>query len=1821
MSKHLVSLVCLLNLGLAGWVNAQCTFTVSDNMPCASETVNFTVDDPDNSVDYSWDMDGDGNTDAEGTEVDYTFPMSHAEQIYAVILYENGDSCTSQEITVNATPDASIGVPPGIVVLDGNSLKACNGSSSFDLEIFNASTTYDDNASYTINWGDGSPAETYDNTTFSNVNTITHSYNGLGYFTIFISVEHQNGCVFTNNYTFYNGGNPSVGLVIPGNTVGLCAPATLDFPINNTEGNPPGTEYSILINGEEVAHFTQEDLPPVFTYTFEDGSCGNETTTGNYQNAFDIRIVASNPCNSSTATIEPIEISTPPDPMFDISPPEFSCEGAVYGFSNATTNINEVISGNPSACIDVLNPSWTISGTAGTDWNVVNGNLFSSNEIDIEFLTPGVYTIEMTIVSFACGPVTISQTITIYEPPEPGAGLGDIEVGGGGEGDCIPVRVPFLNTTTGEELSYEWTIAPDTGWVFLDSTDALSANPIVQFNESGSYAISMMVSNPCSAVAWDTVLVMPGPPEIELAALPDFCNEGTLTIDSATLSYNENGEPINTYTWNFPGGTPASSEDAFPPEVQYDSPGTYTVELITNNACGTTAVADTFVVQEPTTVSLPDNLEFCSADAPVQLNATPEGGTWAGVGVNANGTFDPTAANLGSNTLTYTYGVGVCFSEDQMDINIIQAPDVMAGPDQEVCANEPALNLNASPNNGTWTDSNGNSLQAPTFDPSAAGAGTFTFYYSVVNSENCTNIDSTHITVNALPEINVPDTSFCDLPGSVSLPTASPVGGSWTGPGVVDPSGTFDPAATGGPGTYNLTYAYTDANGCSVNEPVNVGVIDQDQVNAGPDMTLCPLDEAIDLSAQANPPGGTWTLNGQNFDGIVDPQTLDAGQYTLNYTAGSGVCLVEDNLQISVIDLEPVSLGPDVSACLNDSPVQLTGANPGGGTWNGPGITDSQNGTFNPNIAQVGTHTLTYTVTDAASGCDNQANMAFVVHPLPNPMFNLPPVTCTGESFTLENHSTGASTYSWDFGNGQTSAEVTPTITYTDTGQFQITLVAMSVEGCAASIPRNTSIVGPPEADFTPDLNSGCSSLDVNLTNQSNAYDPTFFWNFGNGQTSDQAQPAEPIFYQGGINDTSYVVTLQVQNLCGTDTYRDTVEVLAMPIVDFGYTVDTGCAPVSLEFANVSLGSPIDFYWDFGNGQTSTDSLPAPQSFDADTTVEMYTITLIASNTCGSDSLSQELVVEPDVVQAFFNVSNTQGCMPFTVDFANYSTPGTFISWDFGDGNVISAENPTHTFMAAGSYTVMQHASNSCASDSTTIEIEVLDAPMLSFEHSPNLCTGQEIQFTNTSPNVAGTTWDFGNGDTSTLTHPVYTFEETGTYEITLNGVAAANGCQSTASNTIVIGAPPNASFEAPNANACTPVTVNFENNSTSGQYYQWTFGDGNSSVEANPQHTYTDSGEYFVRLEVTDQDGCKSDTVYSAVFAYPIPEADFEIQKEQICGLPVNVNFENRSEGAEGFMWELDDELTTPLVNPVQSYDQSGEYLIQLTASNQYGCYDTMQQMMTLYETPIADFGLDSMSGCQPVLVQTTNFSNGNRFYWDFGDGTTSTESQPQHVYEEAGFYDISLTVSYDDVCFDTLEMNGAVEVLQVPNASFEWVQEFLNNKPTGTIQFINRSAFAEQFFWDFGDGETSTLQDPNHRYTQNGSWQVGLTAVTPRGCKDDTLAYLETGLITGLYVPNAFAPEQGLGETTLFLPKGIGLKEYQVQIFSPYGQLIWESTKLDEGQPAEGWDGTFNGNLLPQDVYVWKVKAIFENETLWVGMPDSKGIYRRMGSVTLIR
>ena len=182
----------------------------------------------------------------------------------------------------------------------------------------------------------------------------------------------------------------------------------------------------------------------------------------------------------------------------------------------------------------------------------------------------------------------------------------------------------------------------------------------------------------------------------------------------------------------------------------------------------------------------------------------------------------------------------------------------------------------------------------------------------------------------------------------------------------------------------------------------------------------------------------------------------------------------------------------------------------------------------------------------------------------------------------------------------------------------------------------------------------------------------------------------------------------------------------------------------------------------------------------------------------------------------------------------------------------------------------------------------------------------------------------------------------------------------------------------------------------------------------------------------------------------------------------------------------------------------------------------------------------------------------------------------------------------------------------------------------PDGTVFFMNESSKdAILFTWAFGDGDSSMVENPTHRYFHN--WVDNMIPLrdiatlwveNAYGCVDSFARPVTHIPIKGLFVPNAFSPENGPDEVRVFMPAGVGLKKYKLEIFSSWGELLWSSDRLTpDGRPAEPWDGMYQGRLMPQDVYVWKIEAEFEDGDNWDGMENRRGKVRRTGVVNLLR
>lgn len=1822
LMRKLYLLVIVLCLGLKplNSLKAQCGITTPTLTPCAGEVVNFSTGTGSN---YSWDFQNDGVIDATGTSVSYSFPESNIDQNFLVHLYQNGVICDAENITVLGLPDPSIDVVPGNAILEDSLIRVCSALPQATLQIFNASTTIPTNQSYTIDWGDGT-IETYDNATFPNSSFISHIYVAYGYYDLTVSVTGLNGCTATKNYLFYNGSNPSVGLANPGNTVGLCAPATLDFPITNTASNPEGTEYFIYIGGELIETYDQANVPAIYSYTFLESSCGLSTATGLYQNAFDVQVVASNPCGSSQATIEPIEVSTPPEPEFQTDTPTLICVDDITTITDNSSNVNEVFSGNPSICESSLSPSWTISpGVSGIDWNLVSGNIFSSPKIQVQFLTPGEYTVTMTITSPACGTFDYSQTYTVLESPVAGFNL-DLNSAASPSlpDECIPTAAVFTNESTGDSLSHYWEINPPLGWEYVNGFDANSEDLEIIFNAGGTYSIKLTTSNPCRTVSWDTVIIIADIPLVSLDPIPDFCETAILAFSPSNVGVSPNGGTIHSYSWEFPGGDPASSGAAFPQGITYDSPGEYPVILTVENQCGQQTVTDTFVIQEPGVLNLPDDRSLCEDEPGFQLTASPGGGLWSGNGVSPNGWFKPSADNIGTNVLEYQFLDGGCDLQGQIIIEVFPTPEVLAGESQTICENdEPVLITGGTPLGGTWTSDNGGVITATNaFDPIASGVGVYTLTYVYTDPNGCTNEDAKTIVVHELPEVEAgPDQVLCDSPNDFQLTDFQPAGGIWTGPGV-SPAGVFQ--SIDGPGTYTLFYTYTNpATSCVNLDSMQIMVDAAQPIEAGTNDSLCIEDGLLKLVG-FSPANGIWSGPGvvDSIQGIFDPMVSGGGSHQIYYTYGTGSCRVQDVKVVVVVDLTNLEISPAQDFCLQDEPYRLVAEGPDGGIWSGPGITDTVFGIFDPAVAGPGIHNIQYSFDHPDINCTASAMTTVTVYDTDPAAFILPQVAC--EFTTLEMINLSNPNYSsfWDFGDGTTSIETEPIHLFESAGTYTIQLIVTNPQGCMDTLTQDLLITEAPAPSFVLDNYEGCAPFAVDFTNQTTGFDVEFAWDFGNGTTSDEVHP-DPVLYTAGINDTFYIVTLTVNNLCGEKAYNAVVKAKASPDADFGLSPINLCSPLEVAFANISTGSPSSYFWDFGNGTTSTDSLPGNQIFIADSLATDYTIQLIAANDCGVDTSSMDLTVQPADVQAFFNTSDRVGCQPLTVEFYNFASPGAQVDWDFGDGNGSADLEPIHTFTEPGTYHVVQYASNLCGFDSVSIDIVVLPSPEVSFSHQSFVCLGEEILFTNESPNISASQWDFGDGQTSVLTSPVHIYNQPGTYQVTLTGTSLFNQCPGSYTSEIIVQPLPVAAFEPAAPYGCAPFNTTFQNQSQQGAFYIWDFGDGTTSVEENPNHTFVDPGTYEVQLIATDAFGCSNDTTLLNILVNDTPEAGFTFDQDLLCQLPSSVAFENTTIGADAYFWDFGDDSRSVEKNPNHTYYNAGTYEISLIAVNQFNCVDTIYQTVSTRERPLADFAGINAEGCGPLEVSFENYSeHASDFFWDFGEFGTSAERNPSIIFDKVGNHTVTLIASIDDLCYDTLMVEQQVIVRPGAVAAFEIIEQN-TDFATGEIELRNLSKNATSFFWDFGDGTTSEEENPVHRYATNGARQVYLKADNEYGCADDTLLMMTPAPFSGLFVPNGFSPEQGIGDVRVFRPAGVGLKEYHMQIFSPYGQLLWESTELQEGQPAEAWDGSYQGKILPQDMYVWKAYAVFENGQVWRGQENDKGKISNMGTVILLR
>ncbi|WNY23344.1 hypothetical protein MmiHf6_06510 [Methanimicrococcus hongohii] len=483
------------------------------------------------------------------------------------------------------------------------------------------------------------------------------------------------------------------------------------------------------------------------------------------------------------------------------------------------------------------------------------------------------------------------------------------------------------------------------------------------------------------------------------------------------------------------------------------------------------------------------------------------------------------------------------------------------------------------------------------------------------------------------------------------------------------------------------------------------------------------------------------------------------------------------------------------------------------------------------------------------------------------------------------------------------------------------------------------------------------------------------------------------------------------------------IAVGALPSPDFSGQPVRGVAPLEVKFTDLSYrgaGDDYKYTWSFGDGATSNQIGNVSHTY---TKEGNYTVSLTISNSYGNqtETKTNYIYVGSGVV-ADFTANNTAGASPLSVKFTDNSSGNpTKYSWDFGDGTTSSEKSPTHVYNSTGTYTVSLTVSNEFSNDTKTSKslINVGTAPYVFFTANGTI-NSKQVVFTSHG-SVSDSTafkWDFGDGKTSSEKNPTHTYSSTGTYNVTLTASNSYGTFNYTLRNVTITNTL-KADFTASNNQGSSPLKVNFTDEtvgSGSTSTYLWNFGDGTTSTDKNPSHTYNRTGTYTVALTVTNPCGATDSVVKTSyVSVGNVPVADFSGTPTSGVG-PLSVQFTDKSQGSSlTYSWDFGDGTTSTSKDPKHTYSAEGTYTVKLTVKNTYGENTaTKDKYITVGNAPRANFQADVLSGVAPHPVQFTDLSTGNptSWYWDFGDGSTSTAENPKHTYQKSGYYNVTLTV-----------------------------------------------------------------------------------------------------------------------------------------------------------------------------------------------------------------
>lgn len=767
-------------------------------------------------------------------------------------------------------------------------------------------------------------------------------------------------------------------------------------------------------------------------------------------------------------------------------------------------------------------------------------------------------------------------------------------------------------------------------------------------------------------------------------------------------------------------------------------------------------------------------------------------------------------------------------------------------------------------------------------------------------------------------------------------------------------------------------------------------------------------------------------------------------------------------------------------------------------------------------------------VLETVHGCKDSLTQTLQVYPNPVAAISIPDMEqCfKGHQFIFHDVSSiaaGSTVSFWKLGNGATDTRDSFAYQYSTHGTYTVGLLSTSLQGCKDSVFTDIVIHPNPKAKIQIAKAAQCVRYNAFpfIDSTRIAYGTyQVLWNFGDANSSTQYNPTHSYADSG-----NYLVTLIAESDQGCkDTSTTNVRTHPMPFANFRNLDSLQCLRNNqFLFNNTTQNPPRDtsaFYWEFGDGNTTTFTSPT-HSY---ATYGTYRVMMTATSRKGCvDSVFQPLEVYPMPKAAFSYAEDSAQCLrQNSYSFTNNSSIayGTMqYNWNFGDGNTDNSSYTNHIYAAEGTYTIrLISTSNNACADTSNKKVTVHPMPRLNFttNDSTQCVNNQRFVFTDVSSISSGSLsrrWNFGDSTSSIAATPTKTYAYPGQKWVRLVQYSA-KGCGDSLSKPVQVFDKPFAGIAVNDSNQCLRSNqFQFINNTkinNGSLSFLWNFGDSSSSVLSNPIHSYTYHKARTVTLQALSNEAC-GDTTQLQIEVYPMPFSRFDIIDSAQCLRQNNFSFLNQSYIAYGTLtygWSFGDTAQSSTPSPTHRYFRHGLFPVQLIASSNYNCADTIRDFARVDPMPVPAFGINDSAQCinKQQFIFTDNssiFSGTLQRTWVFED-SVKTNSPVVRTFNTDTTHSIGLKIISNYGCEDSIRKT--ITVHSKPNPSWN-TQDNRQCYRQHVFVFTNRTNIRKgslSYQWTMGDGRITDSISPTHRYAQYGTYTVRLKAISEKGCED---------------------------------------------------------------------------------------------------------------------